>query len=252
MGGPSTTGEGREIEIRRSDRACGRGRPGRQRAGRRRNTAEHPVLARRQLPGGDEPRRVLEHRGPLCHRPALAAGAENFGNKVPPTPPSTWASSTSPSTTRRWPARAATARWARRRSPPPPTTRWPARWRRSASPPAGRRRSAPTTPRISRHCRTDRQGRPGSAIGKLVARAVLAWRANDGLERTPVLSDLNPPAPGPGVWQPNPAVPPATTPPAVVGLRLPGVRPLVLRSASQFRPGPAARAHEPHVRPRRQ
>jgi hypothetical protein len=40
------------------------------------------------------------------------------------------------------------------------------------------------------------------------------------------------------VWQPNPPVPPATTPPAVAGLRLPGVRPLVLRSASQFRPGP--------------
>ncbi len=78
----------------------------------------------------------------------------------------------------------------------------------------------------------------GTAIGKLVARAVLAWRANDGMERNPVLSDLNPPAPGPGVWQPNPAVPPATTPPAVAGLRLPGVRPLALRSASQFRPGP--------------
>ena len=67
---------------------------------------------------------------------------------------------------------------------------------------------------------------------------MLAWRANDGMERNPTLADLNPPAPGPGVWQPNPAVPPATTPPAVAGLRLPGVRPLVLRSASQFRPGP--------------
>ena len=53
-----------------------------------------------------------------------------------------------------------------------------------------------------------------------------------------MISDLNPPAPGIGVWQPNPAVPPATTPPPVAGLRLPGVRPLVLRSASQFRPGP--------------
>jgi hypothetical protein len=78
----------------------------------------------------------------------------------------------------------------------------------------------------------------GTAIGKLIARAVLAWRANDGLERNPVITDLNPPPPGPGVWQPNPPVPPATTPPAVAGLRLPGVRPLVLRSASQFRPGP--------------
>lgn len=78
----------------------------------------------------------------------------------------------------------------------------------------------------------------GTAVGKIIARAVLAWRANDGLERNPVISDLNPPAPGPGVWQPNPATPPATTPPGVAGLRLPGVRPLVLRSASQFRPGP--------------
>jgi len=78
----------------------------------------------------------------------------------------------------------------------------------------------------------------GTALGRIVSRAVLAWRANDGMERNPVLSDLNPPAPGPGVWQPNPAVPPATTPPPVAGLRLPGVRPLVLRSASQFRPGP--------------
>ncbi|MDA0158849.1 vanadium-dependent haloperoxidase [Solirubrobacter ginsenosidimutans] len=78
----------------------------------------------------------------------------------------------------------------------------------------------------------------GAAVGKRIAAAVLAWRANDGLERNPVLSDLNPPAPGIGVWQPNPAVPPATTPPPPAGLRLPGVRPLVLRSASQFRPGP--------------
>ena len=78
----------------------------------------------------------------------------------------------------------------------------------------------------------------GTAVGKRIAQAVLAWRTNDGMERNPVLSDLNPPAPGPGVWQPNPAVPPATTPPPPAGLRLPGVRPLVLRSASQFRPGP--------------
>ena len=78
----------------------------------------------------------------------------------------------------------------------------------------------------------------GTALGKRIAQAVLAWRANDGLERNPVLADLHPPAPGVGVWQPNPAVPPATTPPPPAGLRLPGVRPLVLRSASQFRPGP--------------
>src|SRR3954463_3127102 len=62
----------------------------------------------------------------------------------------------------------------------------------------------------------------GIATGERVAQAVLAWRANDGLERNPVLADLNPPAPGPGVWQPNPAVPPATIAPPPLGLRLPG------------------------------
>jgi hypothetical protein len=69
----------------------------------------------------------------------------------------------------------------------------------------------------------------GAAIGEQVARAVLALRASDGLEKTPTLADLGPPAAAPGVWQPNPAAP-------VLGLRLPGVRPLALRSASQFRP----------------
>jgi hypothetical protein len=69
----------------------------------------------------------------------------------------------------------------------------------------------------------------GIAIGARVARAVLKLRRNDGLEKNPTLADLNPPAPGPGVWQPNPAAP-------VLGLRLPGVRPLALQSASEFRP----------------
>jgi hypothetical protein len=74
----------------------------------------------------------------------------------------------------------------------------------------------------------------GIAIGRQVARAVLAKRANDGLEKNPTLADLNPPPAGPGVWQPNPSVP-------VPGLRLPGVRPLALQSASQLRPdGPNA------------
>ena len=68
----------------------------------------------------------------------------------------------------------------------------------------------------------------GITVGQQVAAAVLALRANDGLDKNPTISDLNPPPPGPGVWQPNPAVP-------VLGLRLPGVRPLALQSASQFR-----------------
>ena len=75
----------------------------------------------------------------------------------------------------------------------------------------------------------------GIAIGEEIAKAVLTKRANDGLEKNPTLGDLNPPAPGLGVWQPAPA------PAPVLGLRLPGVRPLALRSASQFRPeGPSA------------
>jgi hypothetical protein len=77
----------------------------------------------------------------------------------------------------------------------------------------------------------------GIAIGEKVAKAVLAKRANDGLEKNPTPGDLNPPPPGPGVWQSAPA------PAPVLGLRLPGVRPLALPSASQFRPsGPSALA----------
>ena len=73
----------------------------------------------------------------------------------------------------------------------------------------------------------------GIAIGERVARAVLALRANDGREKNPTVADLDPPAPGPGVWQPAPG--------PVLGLRLPGINPLALTSASQFRPdGPNA------------
>ncbi|HEY7692229.1 MAG TPA: vanadium-dependent haloperoxidase [Gaiellaceae bacterium] len=74
----------------------------------------------------------------------------------------------------------------------------------------------------------------GTAVGHRVAQAVLAKRANDGLEKSPTVADLGPPPAGPGVWQPSPLAP-------ALGLRLPGVRPLALQSASQFRPdGPNA------------
>jgi hypothetical protein len=69
----------------------------------------------------------------------------------------------------------------------------------------------------------------GTAVGEHAAQAVLARRVNDGLEKNPTVADLNPPVPGPGVWQPSAATP-------ALGLRLPGVHPLALRDASQFRP----------------
>jgi hypothetical protein len=86
--------------------------------------------------------------------------------------------------------------------------------------------------------------RHGIALGKQVAAAVVALRTNDGREKNPTLADLNPPPPGPGIWEPNPGNPP----PPVVGLRLPGITPLALKSASQFRPdGPNALTSEEYA-----
>jgi hypothetical protein len=73
----------------------------------------------------------------------------------------------------------------------------------------------------------------GITVGQRVAQAVLALRANDGRGCSTTLTDLGLPAPGPGVWQPAPG--------PALGLCLPGMRPLALKSASQFRPeGPNA------------
>jgi hypothetical protein len=68
----------------------------------------------------------------------------------------------------------------------------------------------------------------GIAVGQQAADAVLALRANDGRRCNATLADLGLPAPGPGVWQPGPG--------PALGLCLPGMRPLALTSASQFRP----------------
>jgi hypothetical protein len=78
----------------------------------------------------------------------------------------------------------------------------------------------------------------GVTVGGQVAAAVLALRANDGRGCSTTLTDLGLPAPGAGVWQPAPG--------PVLGLCLPGMRPLALTSASQFRPdGPnALTSHE--------
>jgi hypothetical protein len=73
--------------------------------------------------------------------------------------------------------------------------------------------------------------RQGIALGRRVARHVLAWRADDGLDKTVTWEQ---PQPGPGVWEP-------TAPAAPVDLVLTQVRPLGLRTADQFRPaGPPA------------
>jgi hypothetical protein len=72
----------------------------------------------------------------------------------------------------------------------------------------------------------------GIHIGEQIAIAITALRLNDGRESNPTLAALNPPAPGPGVWERNPGTPL----PPVLGLRLPGITPLALATASQFRP----------------
>jgi hypothetical protein len=84
----------------------------------------------------------------------------------------------------------------------------------------------------------------GIAVGEQVAAAVVALRANDGREQNPTLADLNPPPPGPGIWERNPGNPL----PPVLGLRLPGITPLALNSASEFRPdGPNALTSEEYT-----
>ena len=52
----------------------------------------------------------------------------------------------------------------------------------------------------------------GVAVGKQVAEAIVALRANDGREQNPTLADLDPPAAAPGVWQPNPPAAPERRP----------------------------------------
>jgi len=72
----------------------------------------------------------------------------------------------------------------------------------------------------------------GIRVGEQVAIAITTLRQNDGREANPALADLNPPVPGAGIWERNPGNPL----PPVLGLRLPGIAPLALASASQFRP----------------
>jgi hypothetical protein len=74
----------------------------------------------------------------------------------------------------------------------------------------------------------------GIVVGQEVAQSILVLRVDDGRGCSAMVQDLGLPAPGPGVWQPNPTG-------QVLGLCLPGMRPLALQSGSQFRPdGPNA------------
>jgi hypothetical protein len=80
----------------------------------------------------------------------------------------------------------------------------------------------------------------GVAVGQAAAQAVLAQRVNDGRGCSTSLTDLGQPSAGPGVWQPAPG--------PVLGLCLPGMRPLALHRAWQFRPdGPNALASKQYA-----
>jgi PAP2 superfamily len=71
----------------------------------------------------------------------------------------------------------------------------------------------------------------GILVGEEVGVGMLVHRANDGLDR--IVSYVQRPT-GPGVYEP-------TAPAAPLGTRMPGVLPLALQKASQFRPdGPPA------------
>jgi hypothetical protein len=81
----------------------------------------------------------------------------------------------------------------------------------------------------------------GIDVGLQVAAAVLALRTNDGREDNPELDDLNPPTPGPGVWDPGSS--------SAVGLRVPAIRPLALEVGWQFRPdGPHPTTSDDYAR----
>ncbi|MEI8410025.1 MULTISPECIES: vanadium-dependent haloperoxidase [unclassified Kribbella] len=73
----------------------------------------------------------------------------------------------------------------------------------------------------------------GLAAGRQQAKEVLASRANDGLDPASINAPFTPPSTNPGVWRPTP---PSYSPATQYGNRL--AKPFLLKSASQFRPGP--------------
>ena len=188
-------------------------------------TREPPVLARRSVPGRDDTGCLLEHRSPVCDRPAGPGGGSvrrTSATSSQARRPSTWASSTSRSTTPRWRSRAATPRT------PQPPRRHHTRPLRPRSRPPPTTRSAGLQPQLgadqtildddyASYISTIPDGKAkanGIKVGAQAAATVLALRANDGRGCSTTLADLGPPAPGPGVWQPAPG--------PVLGLCLPG------------------------------
>ena len=82
----------------------------------------------------------------------------------------------------------------------------------------------------------------GVEVGEQVAAAVVTLRTNDGREANPVYGQppFVPPPSGPGVWDRGNA--------PALGLLLPGMRPLAMQRASQFRPdGPSAMTSEEYT-----
>nr|WP_238351176.1 vanadium-dependent haloperoxidase [Kribbella shirazensis] len=73
----------------------------------------------------------------------------------------------------------------------------------------------------------------GVAAGRQQAQAILASRADDGLDPASVNAPFTPPSAAAGVWQPTP---PTYSPATQYGNRL--AKPFLLDSADQFRPGP--------------
>ena len=71
----------------------------------------------------------------------------------------------------------------------------------------------------------------GIEVGRRVADAVLALRRDDGRDKNPRYGEppFVPPPEAAGVWRPDAARP-------VLGLRIPGITPLALEAAWQFRP----------------
>jgi hypothetical protein len=73
----------------------------------------------------------------------------------------------------------------------------------------------------------------GVAAGRQQAQAVLASRADDGLDPASVNAPFTPPSTEAGIWRPTP---PTYSPGTQYGNRL--AKPFLLASADQFRPGP--------------